>query len=37
VFAVGGYGVMALLAALAAVVPLALATWWQVAGRQVAQ
>jgi MFS family permease len=36
VFAVGGYGVMALVAALTAAVPLALATWWQVAGRQVA-
>ena len=36
VYAVGGYGVMALAAGLAAVVPLALAIWWQVAGRQVA-
>jgi MFS family permease len=36
VYAIGGYGVMALAAALTAVVPLALAIWWQVAGRQVA-
>jgi len=36
VFAIGGYGIMALSAGLAAAVPLALATWWQVAGRQAA-
>jgi MFS family permease len=36
VYAVGGYGVMALTAALAATVPLALVLWWQVAGRRVA-
>ena len=36
VFAVGGYGVMSLSAALAAVVPLALTMWWQVARRRVA-
>jgi MFS family permease len=35
VYAVGGYGVMALVAALAAVVPLVLVIWWQKAGRQV--
>jgi MFS family permease len=34
VYAIGGYGVMALAAALTAMVPLALAMWWQVAGRQ---
>jgi MFS family permease len=33
VFAVGGYGIMALAAAAAAVVPLGLAIWWQVRGR----
>ena len=31
VYASGGYGIMALTAAAAAVVPLALAIWWQVA------
>jgi MFS family permease len=36
VYAVGGYGIMAVTAGLAAVVPLALVIWWQVAGRQVA-
>jgi MFS family permease len=36
VFAIGGYGIMALSAGLAAAVPLVLATWWQVAGRQAA-
>ena len=36
VFAIGGYGVMALVGAATAAVPLGLATWWQVAGRQVA-
>ncbi len=36
VFAVGGYGVMALAAGLAAVVPLALTIWWQMAGRRFA-
>ncbi len=35
VYAAGGYGVMALAAGLAAVVPLALVIWWQTAGRQV--
>jgi MFS family permease len=33
VFAVGGYGIMALAAAAAATVPLGLAIWWQVRGR----
>jgi len=33
VFAAGGYGIMALAAAAAAVVPLGLAVWWQVRGR----
>jgi MFS family permease len=33
VFAVGGYGIMALAAAAAAVVPLGLAIWWQLRGR----
>ena len=33
VYAVGGYGIMALTAAAMAVVPLALAIWWQVRGR----
>ncbi|MCG6536313.1 MAG: MFS transporter, partial [Syntrophales bacterium LBB04] len=36
VYAIGGYGVMALAAALAAVVPLASVLWWQAARRQVA-
>jgi MFS family permease len=34
VYAVGGYGVMSVAAAVAAVVPLALALWWQTAGRK---
>jgi predicted MFS family arabinose efflux permease len=33
IYASGGFGIMALAAAAAAVVPLALAVWWQVAGR----
>ena len=33
VFAAGGYGIMALAAAAAAVVPLGLAIWWQLRGR----
>jgi len=33
VFAAGGYGIMALVGAAAAVVPLGLAVWWQVRGR----
>jgi MFS family permease len=33
IYATGGFGVMGLAAAAAAVVPLALAIWWQVAGR----
>ena len=33
VFAVGGYGIMGLAAAAAAVVPLGLAIWWQLRGR----
>ncbi len=33
VFAVGGYGIMALAAAAAAAVPLGVAIWWQVRGR----
>ena len=36
VYAVGGYGVMALGAGLTAAVPLGLVIWWQVAGRQIA-
>jgi len=32
VYAVGGYGIMALAAAVAAVAPLILAIWWQMAG-----
>jgi MFS family permease len=36
VYAVGGYGVMALAAAAASVVPLAIAIWWQAAGRLLA-
>jgi MFS family permease len=36
VYAVGGYGVMSLAAAAAAVAPLILAIWWQTAGRHVA-
>ena len=35
VYAVGGYGVMALVAAAAALVPLAVVIWWQAAGRQI--
>ena len=34
VYAVGGYGVMALAAAAAALVPLAMVIWWQAVGRQ---
>jgi len=34
VYAVGGYGVMALAAAAASLAPLILAIWWQAAGRQ---
>jgi MFS family permease len=34
VYAVGGYGIMALAAAAAAIVPLGVATWWQTKGRQ---
>ena len=33
IYATGGFGVMGLAAAVAAVVPLTLAIWWQVAGR----
>ncbi len=33
VFAIGGYGVMAITAAVFAVVPLAFAVWWQMRGR----
>lgn len=33
IYAVGGYGIMALTAALMAVVPLGLAVWWQKRGR----
>jgi MFS family permease len=36
VYAVGGYGIMALAAAAASVAPLILAIWWQTAGRHVA-
>ena len=36
VYAGGGFGIMALSAAAAAVVPLALTVWWQVAGRTAA-
>jgi len=36
VYAVGGYGIMSLAAAAAAVAPLILAVWWQAAGRRVA-
>jgi MFS family permease len=35
VFAVGGYGIMVLASAGAAVVPLAMALWWQARGRLV--
>ena len=35
VYAVGGYGVMALAAAAAALAPLAVALWWQAAGRRI--
>jgi MFS family permease len=34
VYAVGGYGIMALAAAAAAIVPLSAAAWWQTKGRQ---
>jgi hypothetical protein len=34
VYAVGGFGIMALTAAAMAVVPLGLAVWWQMRGRQ---
>jgi hypothetical protein len=33
VYAVGGFGIMALTAAAMAVVPLGLAVWWQMRGR----
>jgi hypothetical protein len=33
IYAVGGYGIMALSAAFVAVVPLALAIWWQARGQ----
>ena len=36
VYAIGGYGVMALAAAAASLVPLILAIWWQAAGRRIA-
>lgn len=36
VYAVGGYGIMSLAAAAAAVAPLILAIWWQTVGRRVA-
>ena len=36
VYAVGGYGIMSLAAAAAAVAPLILGIWWQAAGRHVA-
>jgi MFS family permease len=36
VYAAGGYGVMALAAAAAAMAPLTLAIWWQAAGRRIA-
>jgi MFS family permease len=35
VYAVGGYGVMALAAAAASLAPLVLAIWWQAAGRRI--
>jgi MFS family permease len=35
VYAVGGYGVMALAAAAAALVPLTLVIWWRAAGRRI--
>jgi MFS family permease len=35
VFAAGGYGTLGVVAALAALVPLGLAVWWQVRGRRV--
>jgi MFS family permease len=35
VYAVGGYGVMALAAAAAALAPLAAVLWWQAAGRRI--
>lgn len=36
VYAVGGYGVMALAAGAASLVPLTLAIWWQAPGRKIA-
>ena len=36
VYAVGGYGIMALAAAAASLTPLILAIWWQAAGRRIA-
>jgi MFS family permease len=36
VYSVGGYGVMAVAAAVAAMVPLATAAWWQAGGRRIA-
>ena len=36
VYAVGGYGVMAIAAAAAALVPLTMVIWWQAVGRQIA-
>jgi hypothetical protein len=33
VYALGGFGIMALTAAAMAVVPLGLAVWWQIRGR----
>ena len=36
VYAVGGFGIMGLTAAAAAVIPLSIAIWWQVAGRRIA-
>jgi len=36
VYAIGGYGIMSLVAAAASLVPLVLAIWWQAAGRRIA-
>lgn len=36
VFAIGGFGAMGVAAAAAAVIPLSIAIWWQVAGRWIA-
>ncbi|OHE22645.1 MAG: hypothetical protein A2Z43_07800 [Syntrophobacterales bacterium RBG_19FT_COMBO_59_10] len=36
VYAVGGFGIMALAAAAAALAPLVMAIWWQTAGRRIA-